>query len=139
MIHVPGYQCLPLQRCDTSEVLISKDDAPVLDIRQSSIDIDHNNSPCQADDEICCKPAEPKTKAPTVDVPKYKPKCGQHHPDGIAIRISNSEEGNESTQFAEWPHVCLLHTINSLGSKEFLGGASLIAPGVVITTAHKVE
>ena len=44
-----------------------------------------------------------------------------------------------ATQFGEWPHVCMIMKKNTAGSDAFLGGASLIAPGIVVTAAHKVK
>ena len=45
-----------------------------------------------------------------------------------------------STQHGEWPHACLLFdTSSEVSGGLFIGGASLIAPGVIITAAHKVE
>ena len=44
-----------------------------------------------------------------------------------------------STQHGEWPHACLLFDTSEVAGGLFIGGASLIAPGVIITAAHKVE
>ena len=45
-----------------------------------------------------------------------------------------------STQHGEWPHACLLFDMSpTVPGGLFIGGASLIAPGVIITAAHKVE
>ena len=118
--------------------------------------IDHNISLCLGDDEICCSPnsqvkgvtAKPirGTTTPNTTVVitnPYTPKCGQHNPGGIGIKIKNPQDGEQATDFGEWPHVCILYevTSNSRSGEElkFLGGASLIAPGVVITAAHKVQ
>ena len=44
-----------------------------------------------------------------------------------------------SFQFGEWPHVCYLQRFHkNSGVKVFLSGASLIAPGVILTAAHWV-
>ena len=71
---------------------------------------------------------------------QYVPRCGQHNIDGNGLRISNLIEGKEATQFGEWPHACILYRKKSgpQDSLEFLGGASLIAPGIVVTTTHKL-
>ena len=48
-----------------------------------------------------------------------------------------------STNFGEWPFACLLYEPtndegkNGIGN--FIGGATLLAPGVVITGAFKLE
>ena len=113
--------------------------------------IDHNISLCLGDDEICCSPArkivalEEPIKVDPRDQPKvikpepYKPKCGQHNEDGIGVRISNPQDMEFATQFGEWPHVCMIMKKNTAGTDAFLGGASLIAPGIVVTAAHKVK
>ena len=49
------------------------------------------------------------------------------------------QDGKFSTQFGEWPHVCMLMKKNAIGADAFLGGASLIASGIVVTAAHKVK
>ena len=48
---------------------------------------------------------------------------------------------NFSTNFGEWPYSCFLYdpTKDENSSDWYIGGATLIAPGVVLTTAHKVE
>ena len=96
--------------------------------------LDHSLSICPGDLEICCKPKEQKVAKNLTSV--YKPRCGQHHPNGLGLRIENQVDGEFATQFGEWVHVC---SINELGSEKLLGGASIIAPGVIITAAHKVE
>ena len=111
--------------------------------------IDHNISLCLGDDEICCSPARRivdspispinRVKPPVIKPEPYKPKCGQHNIDGIGVRISNPQDGLFSTQFGEWPHVCMIMKRNTAGIDAFLGGASLIAPGIVVTAAHKVK
>ena len=72
---------------------------------------------------------------------QYVPRCGQHNIDGSGLlRISNQIEGKEATQFGEWPHACVLYEKTPKGRDfaTFLGGASLIAPGIVVTATHKV-
>ena len=44
-----------------------------------------------------------------------------------------------STQHGEWPHACLIMDTSIISTGQFIGGASLISPGVIITAAHKVE
>ena len=118
--------------------------------------IDHNISLCLGDDEICCSPARriidregpinvgsqtplPKVKPQVIVSEPYKPKCGQHNIDGVGVRISNPQDMEFATQFGEWPHVCMIMRKNTAGIDAFLGGASLIAPGIVVTAAHKVK
>ena len=68
------------------------------------------------------------------------PKCGQHNSQGVGLRISNPFYGKGATQFGEWPHACIVYKKTPQGrdAGEFLGGASLIAPGIVATATHKV-
>ena len=44
-----------------------------------------------------------------------------------------------STQHGEWPHACLILDTSTIKIGKFVGGASIIAPGVILTSAHKVE
>ena len=44
-----------------------------------------------------------------------------------------------STQHGEWPHACLILDTSTIEIGKFVGGASIIAPGVILTSAHKVE
>merc|ERR1712226_1277994 len=147
-----GYECLPITKCNLKEpVAQAESESEVLDIRGAGVGIDHNISLCLGDDEICCSPArripiEPiNTDQNQIPDPKvikpepYKPKCGQHNEDGIGVRISNPQDMEFATQFGEWPHVCMIMKKNTAGTDAFLGGASLIAPGIVVTAAHKVN
>ena len=75
----------------------------------------------------------------------YKPKCGQHRATGLDIRALNPSDQSDkfsSTHFGEWPHVCILFDSSKKTSNNpgrFIGGASLISPGIVFTAAHKLE
>ena len=48
-----------------------------------------------------------------------------------------------STNFGEWPFACFLYEPTNddkkYGIGEYIGGATLLAPGVAITGAFKVE
>jgi hypothetical protein len=46
---------------------------------------------------------------------------------------------DKSTQEGEWPYTCAIFKKNTKGNDEFVGGATLIAPGVLVTAAHKIE
>ena len=92
-------------------------------------------------------PEQPKTSN-TIDT-GLKSKCGRHNPDGVRVKVA----AIETTQFGEWPSMCLMlrsgfSSIDQRNSgtsttqrfqESFLGGASLIAPGIAITAAHKIE
>ena len=66
-----------------------------------------------------------------------QPKCGgKHNEGGISQNldaITTHNFGTSFTFFGEWPHVCILQS-NGI----YIGGASLIAPGVILTAAHLV-
>ena len=101
---------------------------------------------CPGDLEQCCIPKLiPEVPKLDPEIPNeisnpsskanlYKPSCGQRNTNGIDIRVIDPIDGKKATQFGEWPHVCVLYKNN-----EFVGGASIVAPGVVVTAAHKVE
>ena len=86
---------------------------------------------CSGDQKICCTE---KTKPPiTPKDTKYEPRCGQRHIQGLGPLQLNPQDKEVSTQIGEWPHSCILYKNN-----EFIGGASILAPGVAVTTASKV-
>ncbi len=74
---------------------------------------------------------------------RYVPSCGRHNKNGVGIKV----EGAKTTQFGEWPHMCLVFKEGGAGDaggfvsaqNTFVCGASLIAPGMVLTAAHCVE
>ena len=45
-----------------------------------------------------------------------------------------AKQTGKLTQGGKWPHICIMYNVNS-----YLGGATLIAPGVLVTAAHEVE
>ena len=141
-----GYQCLPIQECNTDDEFSKKDsDNDLFTIRTESGLLDFNNeiSLCPDNDyHVCCKPLvkpiETTTKIPTPKT-TFQAECGRHNQGGLAMNAISPRDQNFASQFGEWPHVCLLLKLNNNQRHEFLGGASLIAPGVAITAAHKVE
>jgi len=58
------------------------------------------------------------------------------------VRIQNNNDDYfGTTQFGEWPHMCAILKRGEVGGKEvnfYVGGASLIHPGIVLTAAHIV-
>ena len=56
--------------------------------------------------------------------------CGIHNSEGLAM----AKQTGKLTQGGKWPHICIMYNVNS-----YLGGATLIAPGVLVTAAHEVE
>jgi len=79
----------------------------------------------------------------------YQPQCGRRNQEGLGVRINNNKDGE--AQFGEWPHMCAIVSreiieiegaYGSVTEEEiltFVGGASLIAPGVAMTGAIKVD
>lgn len=164
----PGFSCKRHVDCLNSQILSISDDKvlKVVTTRNSTITIEINPSAskCKSDLEVCCKPKSSAEGAqlkssnigPLDDNVKQKleypddfaSRCGRHNLDGIDIRIIDSKEGNGTTQVGEWPHMCIIFyrdgedtdfTPRVEGDLDtFIGGASLIAPGIVMTAAHKV-
>ena len=101
---------------------------------------------------------EPEPDTYSTVVPEklvFQPQCGRRNQLGLGVRIQNYKDGE--AQFGEWPHMCAVlkrevtivevEAEGGYGGTEqreeevlvFVAGASLIAPGVVITGAHKVK
>ena len=82
------------------------------------------------DDEICCSPEKQikdKEKPPVVIKKRpetFEPQCGRHNSNGIGIRVFEQQDGRFSTQFGEWPHVCILIKENFFGLDDFIGRGS---------------
>ena len=135
-----GKECLPVHKCDLdSTILSSSDPSSLINITENGIvDLDAQANLCNVDNVVCCT-RKVMNVTMLMGNPTNKPyrnKCGQRHALGYGVRISNPLNGKEATQFGEWPHACILY--KKKGSLEFLGGASLIAPGIVVTATHKL-
>ena len=137
-------ECLPIHKCELdSTILTSSANSSLINITENGIvDLDAQANLCEVDNEVCCtkKKLIPEPN-PFIKKPKiYYPKCGQRNILGHGVRITNPRNGKETTQFGEWPHACILYkkTPERRDTIEFLGGASLIAPGIVITATHKL-
>ena len=61
--------------------------------------------------------------------------CGIHNPEGLAL----AKQTGKLTQEGEWPHICIMYNVNIKNDYSYIGGATLIAPGVLVTAAHEVE
>merc|ERR1712110_1189917 len=86
---------------------------------------------------------DPITPHPITPSPVPEPirQCGRRNTGGIGVRIQNNDEYSATTQFGEWPHMCAILKKGFLGGKEvnfYVGGASLIHPGIALTAAHIV-
>ena len=136
-----GKECLPIHKCGLdSTILTSSATSNLINITENGIvDLDAQANLCEVDNEVCC--TKKKQQPPIVNRAKpYYPKCGQRNILGSGVRVINPCNGKETTQFGEWPHACIVYkkTPGKRDSIEFLGGASLIAPGMVITASHKL-
>ena len=98
---------------------------------------------------------EPDTYSVVPEKLVFQPQCGRRNQLGLGVRIQNYKDGE--AQFGEWPHMCAVlrrevttvevEVEGGYGGTEqreeeilvFVAGASLIAPGVVMTGAHKVN
>ena len=137
-----GKECLPVHKCDLdSTILSSSDPSSLINITENGIvDLDAQANLCNVDNMVCCTRKNMQVSMHMGNPRKpYQHKCGQRHAQNF-LRISNPLNGTEATQFGEWPHACILYRKKSgpQFSLEFLGGASLIAPGIVVTTTHKL-
>ena len=104
--------------------------------------INNKISLCQVDIQVCCIPLPDSRSNPDhldpVFTPKNPKKCGINNKRGIEngfLDIHPKFPQMFTTHFGEWPHHCMIFDAKSTLLK---GGASLIAPGVILTAAHKV-
>ena len=74
---------------------------------------------------------KPKPSGPQ---PIEAPRCGLHKPEGLAL----AKVSGRLTQEGEWPHTCLMYNL-ARGRPVYFGGATLIAAGVLVTAAHKIQ
>ncbi|CAB4065920.1 unnamed protein product [Lepeophtheirus salmonis] len=147
------YKCVPYYTCEDGEIVT--DGGGLIDIRSSfAAVLDPASSKCPGYLEVCCRHPNFNTNAPVVtqtttpepvtQPPKprtYKPECGRRNIGGVGVRIQN-DKFKGSTQFGEWPHMCAVLEVQAVAYGEdinkYVCGASLIAPGVVLTGAHCV-
>merc|ERR1712226_1070848 len=85
----------------------------------------------------------PYTPTPVTPAPVPLRQCGRRNTGGIGVRIQNNNNDYfGTTQFGEWPHMCAILKRGEVSGKEvnfYVGGASLIHPGIVLTAAHIVS
>ena len=125
---------MPFQFCSQEDDLVSSSGGSVFEIRTDGLEeINNEVNLCPGQTDICCKPIS-ITQGP--DPEPFVHKCGRHIPNAFGLKASRPVEGKLGTSFGEWPHACVLINKNT---KNVIGGATLIAPGVVVTTAHKVR
>ncbi|XP_045489671.1 phenoloxidase-activating factor 2 isoform X1 [Pieris rapae] len=142
----PG-ECVRYYLCNANNSVIT-DGVGIIDIRVQ-------DGPCPSYLDVCCslpetrKPDNPITPAPPVD--KQREGCGWRNPDGVGFRITGDKDGE--AKFGEFPWmVAILNSeyidprIEPVNAEDpegrklnvYVGGGSLIHPGVVLTAAHYV-
>lgn len=143
-----GFSCQQLFNCDIDKKILSAASSDkekvVTTPRRDDVTLAINNeiSLCPRDNQVCCQDDGefgPERTGPTkLPRPPYNPKCGQHHKLGLFSTNQSPTDGVNATQFGEWPFACLLYKKED--SKEiYIGGATLLTPGVLVTAAHKIE
>jgi len=130
-----NYGCHILQKCNLDLPVYKSGSDDLLSIIGESLKIDEKINKCDKENEICCSPLE---GTPTSRPPRELG-CGRRNPNGLSTEAKNPQDGDRSTNLGEWPFVCLLYKKGSFGIDSLIGGASLLAPGVVLTAAHKIE
>jgi len=144
-----GYECVPYYQCHNGTIIT--DGSGLIDIRNGFGVLTPEDSKCPGFLDVCCK--DPDFVPPPPPKIKYRPQCGRRNQNGLGVRIQGFVESE--SQFGEWPHMCaLLHEkvivteesdgYGSTNTKEetinlYQCGASLIAPGTVLTAAHCVD
>ena len=143
-----GYKCLGLDQCNPNKIVVKKNVAETADLlfnEDNFIDtdssgglvVDIGKSPCESADKVCC---QPNTK-PEIKVAKPI-ECGKHNQrgldrGGVPTRYTSNDPNKPVFSLeGEWPHACL---VLKKENDELLGGASLIAPKIVVTSAHIVR
>ena len=136
-----GYECVPVLRC-LNGTIISNNNTLQIAPRGGWLVLNNPSaSKCPTHLQVCCYNPNPKP-APTPP-PKtgYTPQCGQRHTRGLGIQLKGLS--NREAQIGEWPHMCAIMKAPLVLQpraqfRTIIGGASLIAPGIVVTAAHKV-
>jgi len=134
-----NYVCLDFETCSNFHP-DGIDGSGVLDIfnPRSSVKQAVISASCNNPGDTCCKlPFDPNENKQPI----YKPKCGRRNDLGVGVRIHSKNPNESKTQFGEWPHMCALLNVLKVGEIEtfnFVAGASLIGPNVLLTTGHNV-
>ncbi|XP_062140823.1 phenoloxidase-activating factor 2-like [Drosophila sulfurigaster albostrigata] len=124
-------ECVPLHLCNANGTIIT-DGRAIIDLRTASF---WNNHGCLWT-ETCCANGEKILKPAEEYVSRG---CGYRNPNGIQLTLNNTND-NEA-QFGEFPWmVSIEERVCENGQCSFRaqGGGSLLAPNVVLTTAHKI-
>ncbi|OXA53078.1 phenoloxidase-activating factor 2 [Folsomia candida] len=134
--------CVPYYLCDEGQVV-------------TIIDIRHGWG-CNSVLEVCCRNPRPTvptvptipppyptpvpTSPPITAQPGFTPQCGTLNPNGVNARILGFKDSE--SQFGEYPWMAAILESKFIRGKwvlQFLCGASLITPQVVLSAAHCVK
>merc|ERR1719410_2098775 len=137
--YFPGYACVPHFQCSNNGKVIT-DGAGLMDVR-SKRSVRAEDGKCPGLQDVCCleDPDLEPPPAPLIIKKKYQPKCGRRNVHGVGSksRTPRSELDTEA-EFGEWPHMCMVLHDPEPNAKNYLCGASLIAPGALLTSANCV-
>ncbi|XP_034472516.1 phenoloxidase-activating factor 2-like [Drosophila innubila] len=97
-----------------------------------------NDNPCHYL-ETCCHiddRIEESTSPDGDDDDDEIPECGQQHSRGKGMTLAATP--NKEAEFGEYPWMVAI-MLASDEEPEYIGGGSILAPNVVLTSAHKVQ
>ena len=149
-----GFQCTTLDKCQPDTFATLDKNLPMfIQNAPNGKLINSDLVPCDEAHLMCCKilPPEPErckdgslqnygeNVSPCPQAPNCQENwpniaCGIHNKNGIPQHGVTQAYTGLSSQEGEWPHVCILYH-----KGEKIGGASLIAPQVLVTAASKLE
>merc|ERR1719410_900207 len=137
--YFPGYACVPHFQCSNNGKVIT-DGAGLMDVR-SKRSVRAEDGKCPGLQDVCCleDPDLVPPPAPLIIKKEYQPKCGRRNVHGVGSksRTPKSELDTEA-EFGEWPHMCMVLHDPEPNANNYLCGASLIAPGALLTSANCV-
>lgn len=140
-----GYSCNQVPLCKLDSPFLKSEPYDLLELLGRKITIDNEISLCDKDDEVCCVPSTvspapppgPPGSEPPIIVRDEPRRCGVRNPNGLTTKAKNPQDGDTSTTFGEWTFPCLIYK-KRRSRLDPVGGATLIAPGVLVTAAHKI-
>lgn len=97
------------------------------------------NGMCPDLEDVCCLSPIP-TAVPTPTPRPHTPRCGTINTNGVILNFQGFPDNQ--AQFGQFPWIAALKTLRRLANDPengYIGGGSLVRPGVVMTAAHKVH
>ncbi|XP_047471953.1 phenoloxidase-activating factor 2-like [Penaeus chinensis] len=98
-----------------------------------------HNGMCPDLQDVCCLSPFP-TAVPTPTPRPHSPSCGTINEDGVIQNFQGFPDNQ--AQFGQFPWMAALRTLRPFADDPaygYIGGGSLVRPGVVMTAAHKVH